>query len=85
MNLEVRQCTEGSNIHILTNWLLGVVGEGYHTSGEVADEINVVSREQLFTNRTKIKPLERSALHRSMIEIESIYVDVQSGKTCQKC
>ena len=80
MNLEVWQCTEGSHIHILTSWRLRVVVKSFHTGGEVADEINIVLREQLLTNRTEIKPLELSALYSSIIEIESIYVDMQGRK-----
>jgi len=85
MNLEVWQRAEGSYVYILTSWCLKVVGKGYHTSGEVADEINIVLREQLLTNRTEIKPLELGALYGSMIEIESIYVNMQGRETCHKC
>ena len=85
MNYEVWQCTKGAYVHILTNWGLRVVGKGFHTSGEVPDEINIALREQLLTNCTKIKPLELGALYGSMIEIESIDVDMQARKTCHKC
>ena len=81
MNLEVWQCTEGSYIHVLTNWLLWVVGKGSHTSGEVADEVNIVFREQLLTNRKEIEPLELGMPYGSVIEIESIYVDMHVRKT----
>ena len=77
-DLDVREGAKGPKVGLLTSRLVGIVGPGLHSRGEVLDAGDGILSEESPTELREIEPLEGGILEASVVEIEPIDLDVGS-------
>ena len=85
MNGNIWYRCQGSQIELLAQRLRQITRSGRHKSREIFDFLNRTAWQQKLKQRIQIDPAIGCFTKCPVIEIESIYIDVCSQNTLQKC
>src|SRR5467141_3322884 len=73
---EIRTCPGRSNVQTLIVSRSRLAWPGAHSCSEVLDFLNGVGRKESLAKASQIEPFVWSSPQRSVVEIESVYVNV---------
>ena len=76
MNLQVGQSRESAQIESLPDRGIAVTRQGVHERRELSDSLHGAPWQQFTAQRSQVQPLKRRPLESSVMEVESIDVDV---------
>ena len=80
MNFDGRKCSQRTEVDLLPYCLMRVRRGGFYAGREIPDAVNFVVRKALLAELDEVEPAEGRALERTVIEVES--VDVEVGSNC---
>ena len=75
--MEAWQGRQRPQVHLLTLRLTGIVGARIEERGEVADPVDGVLGEESLGESAKVQPLERSTSDGTVVEVETVDVEVR--------
>ena len=78
MNRQVRDRPQGTQIGLLPDALLGIVGPGVDVGREIADAIDLIPRRRkgCLAEGGQVKPPVRRAFQAAIVEVEAVDIDV---------
>ena len=85
MNGNFGKCSECAKVSLLSNGLAGVGRSCRNKCSEIFDALNRIAGEQKLAHLLDVEPTIRSSFERSVVQIETVYVDVSNQPGRQKC
>jgi len=82
MDREIRDCFKRTNVNLLTSALLGIGRQRFNQRGEIAQSVEIQSRQNVRAKKRQIDPFVRGVLGSPVVKVESVYVHVRSEDRC---
>ena len=76
MDAQVRKCTEGTKVQLLTSGLVRIIWGGLDSSGEVPDAVDAARVVVALAEPEYVQPLMACTFKSAVVEVETVNVDV---------